>query len=131
MVTHFFLLNFVILDVSVTYSTMWNFTDIIPYFCEKIYSHLSSSINIVEEAFANQCQNSIIHRSVKLTSSMLAFTIYFPLYFSVQFLISHRDQNVTLTNYQIIACGFTKFGSLSKIPIERQIIPFLDSSFLK
>lgn len=73
----------------------WHYTI---FLWEYIFPPQYINKHIVEETFANQCQNSIIHISGKLTSSMLVFAIHFPLFFSVQFLISHRDQNVTLTN---------------------------------
>lgn len=96
----------------VTYSTIWTFIDIIPdvscnlfhhlefhwhytIFCEIMSSHFNTSLPIQEETFTNQCQISIIHRSVKFTFSMLAVTVYTSLYFSTQFLKSYKDQNIT------------------------------------
>lgn len=86
-------------EVSVTYSTIWNFTDIIPYFCGNISTHLNTSTPILEETFVNQCQNLIIHRSVKIAFSTLAFTVSFSVYFSAQFLVGHKKDGILNHNY--------------------------------
>lgn len=95
----FFFLHLAIPEVSVTYSTIWNFTDIIPYFCGNISTHLNTSTPILEETFVNQCQNLIIHRSVKIAFSTLAFTVSFSVYFSAQFLVGHKKDGILNHNY--------------------------------
>lgn len=95
----FFSLHLAIPEVSVTYSTIWNFTDIIPYFCGNISTHLNTSTPILEETFVNQCQNLIIHRSVKIAFSTLAFTVSFSVYFSAQFLVGHKKDGILNHNY--------------------------------
>lgn len=106
-----FFLHLAIPEVSVTYSTIWNFTDIIPYFCGNISTHLNTSTPILEETFVNQCQNLIIHRSVKIAFSTLAFTVSFSVYFSAQFLVGHKKDGILKPQLLIIACLCTIFGS--------------------
>lgn len=72
----------VILEASVTYYTIWYFTNVLPSTCKKLSSHLISSGPILEDIFIDQCKDLIIHRSVKFTFSTLPFTVYFFNFFS-------------------------------------------------
>lgn len=73
----------VILEESVTYSTIWYFTNVLPSTCKTLSSHLIASEPIQEEICIDQCKDLIIHRSVKFTFLTLAFTVYFLLFFLV------------------------------------------------
>lgn len=76
-----FFVCLVILEVSVTYYTIWYFTNVLPSTCKKLSSHLISSDPILEEIFIDQCKDLIIHRSVIFTFSTLPFTVYLFNYF--------------------------------------------------
>lgn len=72
-----FFVCLVILEVSVTYYTIWYFPNVLPSTCKKLSSHLISSGPILEDIFIDQCKDLIIHRSVKFTFSTLPFTVSF------------------------------------------------------
>lgn len=72
-----FFVCLVILEVSVTYYTIWYFTNVLPSTCKKLSSHLISSGPILEDIFIDQCKDLIIHRSIIFTFSTLPFTVSF------------------------------------------------------
>lgn len=127
--------------MSVIYSTIWAFANIIPHTCENISTHLNTSGPIQEET-CQPVQELIIHRSVKFTYSMLSLTLYFSLNFSEQVLISHENQILTLKNSTIIDHCMSLFNvwligkffslksPLTKIPIEGQIRLFINCYFV-
>lgn len=134
-----FFLRLVIPEVSVIYSTIWAFANIIPHTCENISTHAGL---ILEETCQSVQEVNYSQISELYTFNVIVDCILFIKLFGTGFNKSRKsnsyfkknftiiDHCMSLFNVWFIEKFFTLKSQLTKIPIEGQIRLFINCYFV-